>query len=73
MKTGKKKKKEKKKKKGKKSKPSLGILIKSPIQVLTAPNWLDFESTFICTFLPLDHSSTRIRHNSHWKTMRRID
>ena len=45
----------------KKSKPSVGILIKSPIQVLTAPNWLDFESTFMSTFLSLDHSSMRIR------------
>ena len=44
--------------------PSVSFLIKSPIQVLTGPNWLDIESPFMSTFLPLDHSSTKLRHNS---------
>ena len=52
---------------------SLSLLIKSPIQVLTGTNWLDIESPFMSTFLPLDHSSTKIRHNRHSKTIRRID
>ena len=39
--------------------PSVSLLIKSPIQVLTGPNWLDIESPFMSTFLPLDHSSTK--------------
>ena len=41
--------------------PSVSLLIKSPIQVLTGPNWLDIESPFVSTFLPLDHGSTKIR------------
>ena len=45
--------------------PSVSLLINSPIQVLTGPNWLDIESPFMSTFLPLDHSSTKLRHNSH--------
>ena len=45
--------------------PSVSLLIKAPIQVLTAPNWLDIESLFMSTFLPLDHSSTKLRHNRH--------
>ena len=53
--------------------PSVSLLIKSPIQILTGPNWLDIESPFMSTFLPLDHISTKLRHNSHSKTMRRID
>ena len=44
--------------------PSVSLLIKSPIQVLTGPNWLDIESPFMSTCLPLDHSSTKLRHNS---------
>ena len=40
--------------------PSVSLLIKSPIQVLTGPNWLDIESPFMSTeVLPLDHSSTK--------------
>ena len=41
--------------------PSVSLLIKPPIQVLTGPNWLDIESPFMSTFLPLDHSSTKLR------------
>ena len=62
-----------KNKKDETSIPSVSLLIKSPIQVLTGPNWLDIESPFMSTFLPLDHSSTKIRHNRHSKTIRRID
>ena len=50
--------------------PSLSLLIKSPIQVLTGSNWLDIESPFMSTFLPLDHSSTKLRLNSHSLTRR---
>ena len=39
--------------------PSVSLLIKSPIQVLTGPNWLDIESPFMSTEVPLDHSSTK--------------
>ena len=38
------------KQKGGPSIPSVGFLIKSPIQVLTGPNWLDIESSFMSTF-----------------------
>ena len=62
-----------KNKKEETSMPSVSPLIKSPIQILTGPNWLDIESPFMSTFFPLDHISTKLRHNSHSKTMRRID
>ena len=39
--------------------PSVSLLIKSPIQVLTGPNWLDIDSPFMSTFFPLDHRSTK--------------
>ena len=59
-----------KNKKEETSMPSVSLLIKSPIQVLTGPNWFDIESPFMSTFLPFDHSSTKLRHNSHSLTRR---